>query len=85
MTLPEIDGMLSADLTKPTMAFARGCSDPLSEAPKTAKSLQRLILGLIMAMKDTVGFPWVMVPVLSKTTVVVLWAFSKGSAPKDGG
>ena len=38
-----------ADLTNPTMALARGCSEPLSEAAKQAKRRQKDML-------------WVMIP-----------------------
>ena len=38
-----------ADLTNPTMALAKGCSEPLSEAAKQAKRRQKDML-------------WVMIP-----------------------
>ena len=37
-----------ADLTNPTMALAKGCSEPLSEAAKQAKRRQKDILWVIM-------------------------------------
>ena len=37
-----------ADLTNPTMALAKGCSEPLSEAAKQAKRRQKDMLWVIM-------------------------------------
>ena len=80
-TLPVISSSFRASLTNPTMALARGCSEPFSAAPKM---LNRRLADKSFPIRpkyDTVGRPWVMVPVLSKTTVCVLWAVSRGSAP----
>ena len=37
-----------ADLTNPTIALAKGCSEPLSEAAKQAKRRQKDMLWVIM-------------------------------------
>ena len=69
-------------LTKPTMALAKGCSEPFSAAAKMANNrLSGIFFPDSKPKYETDGFPCVIVPVLSKTTVVVLCALSRGSAP----
>ena len=86
--LAVISSIPRALLTKPTIALAKGCSEPFSAAAKMANNR---LSGIVLFFPpddskpkyETDGFPCVMVPVLSKTTVVVLWALSKGSAPVE--
>ena len=62
----------------PTMASATGCSLPTSaEATRDrSSSVSQPSCGTTAA---TVGRPWVMVPVLSRTTAVSRWAVSSAS------
>ena len=61
------------------MALARGCSESFSrEAAICSSSPQSTFSG--QAMSVTMGCPWVMVPVLSITTVCTEWAVSRASA-----
>ena len=80
-TRPVISSSFKASLTNPTMALASGCSEPFSAAARILNSRLADKSEPIRPKYDTVGRPWVMVPVLSKTTVCVLWAVSRGSAP----
>ena len=48
---------------------------------KTAQAIQRQV-GVDMSV--TTGLPWVIVPVLSSTTVSMLWAVSRPLRPSSG-
>src|SRR2546426_66058 len=63
-----------------TMASPRGCSDPFSAAA-ASRSTPSSEIAPTGTTSVTDGRPFVRVPVLSNTTVVSLWAFSRYSPP----
>ena len=62
-----------------TIASAKGCSDSFSREAAICSSSFEWIPSL-QSIFVTTGVPWVMVPVLSRTTVSMLWAVSRASA-----
>ena len=61
------------------MASASGCSDCFSREAVQRISSSDVVLPQVTISVST-GCPWVMVPVLSSTTVSILWAVSSASA-----
>ena len=70
-----------ATMAAPTMAAASGCSDQLSSMAATRSTSSSVVAEVAGHTRTTDGFPAVMVPVLSKTTVVTPAARSSAAPP----
>ena len=64
-----------------TIASAKECSDPFSTDAASCSSFSLVTFALsLVTISVTIGFPFVNVPVLSKITVLILFAISRLSA-----